>query len=70
MSIVKTGYLTVAAGGAAQNLDLGFVPSKFYMRNDTILSSGTVTGVCEVWYDEWLAAQSTPYLLSGSESRV
>jgi len=63
MSILKTGTVTVAAGGVAQNLSLGFVPSKFYMRNDTILASGTVTGVVEVWYDEYLASQSTPYVI-------
>lgn len=62
MSLVKTGTVTVATGGAAQNLNLGFVPSKFYMRNDTILLSGTVTGVVEVWYDEYSAALSTPYV--------
>ena len=61
MSILKTGTLTVVAGGVAQNLNLGFVPSKFYMRNDTILVSGTVTGVVEVWYDEYMAGLSTPY---------
>ena len=63
MSIVKTGSFSVTAGGAAQNLDLGFVPSKFYMRNDTILVSGTVTGVVEVWYDEYTASLATPYVV-------
>jgi ubiquitin-activating enzyme E1-like protein len=63
MSIVKTGTITVVTGGAAQNLNLGFVPSKFYMRNDTILVSGTVTGVVEVWYDEYTASLSTPYVV-------
>lgn len=63
MSIVKTGSFSVTAGGAAQNLNLGFVPSKFYMRNDTILTSGTVTGVVEVWYDEYTASLATPYVV-------
>jgi hypothetical protein len=63
MSIVKTGSFSVVAGGAAQNLNLGFVPSKFYMRNDTILVSGTVTGVVEVWYDEYTASLATPYVV-------
>ncbi len=63
MSIVKTGSFSVTAGGAAQNLNLGFVPSKFYMRNDTILVSGTVTGVVEVWYDEYTASLATPYVV-------
>jgi len=63
MSIVKVGSLTVGTGGAAQNLNLGFIPDKFYMRNDTILSSGTVTGICEVWWDSVLGALSTPYTI-------
>jgi hypothetical protein len=63
MSIVKTGTVTVTAGGVAQNLNLGFIPSKFYMRNDTILVSGTVTGVVEVWYDEYTAGLTTPYVV-------
>ncbi len=61
MSIVKTGSFSVTAGGAAQNLNLGFIPDKFYMRNDTILVSGTVTGIVEVWYDSYTAGLSTPY---------
>jgi len=63
MSIVKTGTVTVTLGGAAQNLNLGFIPSKFYMRNDTIFTSGTVSGVVEVWYDEYTAGLSTPYVV-------
>lgn len=66
MSIVKTGTLTVATGGAAQNLNLGFIPSLFRMRNDTILASGTVTGVTEVYWDEYLGALSTPYTIIGT----
>lgn len=71
MSIVKTGSFSVTAGGAAQNLNLGFVPSKFYMRNDTIMASGngtgeTMTGLVEVWWDEYLGALSTPYTLTNT----
>lgn len=63
MSQVKTGTVTVTAGGVAQNLNLGFVPDKFYMRNDTIFTSGTVTGVVEVWYDSYTASLTTPYVV-------
>lgn len=63
MSILKSGTFTVTTGGAAQNLSLGFMPSKFYMRNDTILSSGTVTGICEVWWDAYLGGLTTPYTI-------
>src|SRR5580692_4864079 len=53
MAIVKKGTLTVLTGGAAQNLNLGFVPSYFRMVNKTIQTSGTVTGVtnAEWWND-------------------
>jgi hypothetical protein len=35
MSIIKTGTFTTVLGGAAQNLTLGFIPSYFYMVNQT-----------------------------------
>lgn len=61
MSIIQTGTVKVVAGGAAQNLSLGFIPNTFYMRNDTILANGTVTGIVEVWYDDYLNAQTIAY---------
>ncbi len=63
MTQIVTGTLTVATGGAAQNLNLGFIPTEFYMRNETIMTSGTVTGVCEVFWDSYIGALSTPYTL-------
>lgn len=68
MSIVKTGTFSVVAGGAAQNLNLGFIPNTFYMRNDTILGSGngageTPTGITEVWYDDYLGGLAAPYTI-------
>lgn len=63
MSIVKTGSLIVATGGVAQNLNLGFIPSLFTMRNDTIWASGTITGVADVYWDEYLGSLSTPKTL-------
>lgn len=59
--LYRSGSLTVVAGGAAQTLNLGFVPDWFYMRNDTIYSSGTVTGVTDVWFDTYLSGLSTAY---------
>jgi hypothetical protein len=53
MAIVKKGTLTVATGGVAQNLNLGFIPSYFRMVDKTILTSGTVTGVANVeWWND------------------
>lgn len=60
MVLYKMGTLTVVAGGAAQNLNLGFVPDIFRMRNDTIFASGTVTGVTEVYWDRYLGSLTTP----------
>ena len=59
----KTGTLTVGTGGVAQNLNLGFIPNIFRMRNDTILASGTVTGVCDVYWDSYLGGLTTPYTI-------
>jgi hypothetical protein len=53
MAIVKTGgyngFQTVL-GGAAQNLNLGFIPSRFKAINHTIIASGTGVGAFE-WYN-------------------
>ena len=61
MALIRTGTIKVAASGVAQTLNLGFLPDTFYMRNDTIFSSGTYTGVVEVWYDSYLNGLSTAY---------
>lgn len=59
MAIVKKGTLTVATGGTAQNLNLGFVPSYFRMVNKTIQTSGTVTGVTNVeWWNDMANASA------------
>lgn len=50
MAIIKVGSLTVAAGGTAQNLVLGFVPSYFKMVNQT-----TVTGT---FMGEWFSSMA------------
>ncbi len=63
MAIYRTGQVTVVSGGAAQNLNLGFVPSLFTMSNQTIQTSGTVTGVCYAYWDQFLGALSTPATL-------
>ncbi len=38
------------------------------MRNDTILASGTVTGVTEVYWDEYLGGLATPYTIIGTNT--
>lgn len=59
MAIVKKGTLTVATGGTAQNLNLGFIPSYFRMVNKTIQTSGTVTGVTNAeWWDDMANASA------------
>jgi hypothetical protein len=44
MAIIKNGSLTVVTGGAAQNLALGFIPTRFSMWNSTLLTATPVTG--------------------------
>ncbi len=63
MAIYRSGSFTVAAAGTAQVLNLGFIPDWFYMRNDKIYTSGTVTGVTDVWFDTYMAGLSTAYNL-------
>lgn len=59
MAIVKKGTLTVATGGVAQNLALGFIPSYFRMVNKTIQTSGTITGVTNAeWWDDMANASA------------
>lgn len=59
MAIVRKGTLTVATGGTAQNLNLGFVPSYFRMVNKTIQTSGTITGVTNAeWWDDMANASA------------
>jgi hypothetical protein len=63
MVLYRSGTIKVVAGGAAQKLNLGFIPDWFYMRNDTIYTSGTVTGVTDVWFDAYMSGLATPYNL-------
>jgi len=44
MAIIKNGSLTVATGGVAQNLGLGFYPTRFTMWNQTLTVAQPVTG--------------------------
>ncbi len=60
MAIVKKGTLTVVAGGTAQNLNLGFIPSYIRMENKTKII-GNTNGVQIVeWYDDM--ANASAYL--------
>ena len=56
MAIYRTGQVVVVAGGTAQNLNLGFVPSVFRMKNITLMTDGTGTGVTEAYWDQILLA--------------
>ncbi len=60
MVLYRADDLIVVEGGVQQVLDLGFVPDIFRMRNTTILSSGTLTGVTEVYWDRSMGALATP----------
>jgi len=60
MAIYKYG--TFSTGTTTQyQLNLGFIPSVFRLRNETIFASGTVTGVLEGYWNQALGALSTPY---------
>lgn len=50
MAIVKNGSLTVVAGGSAQNLNLGFTPTRFTMWNKTLLTATPSAGIVQaIW---------------------
>jgi len=60
MAIIKKGTFTVTTGGAAQNLNLGFIPSYFRARCKTKIVANT-NGVQEFeWYDDM--ANASAYL--------
>lgn len=66
MAIIKTGTVTVVAGGSAQNLNLGFVPSVFSMYNLTEMNAAAaadVDGVAYAYWDTALASLATPVTL-------
>ena len=50
MAIVKNGSLTVTAGGAAQNLNLGFIPTRFTMWNQTLTTATPSAGVVQAMW--------------------
>ena len=52
MSNIKKGTLTVATGGAAQNLVLGFVPSYIRLQNKTKTIAGTNGVQISEWYND------------------
>lgn len=52
MAIVKKGTLTVASGGTAQNLNLGFIPSYIRAENKTKIVANTTGVQIFEWYDD------------------
>lgn len=55
MAIVKNGLLVVGTGGVAQNLNLGFVPTRFTMWNSTLTTSTPSAGVVQAMWVPILA---------------
>lgn len=65
MAITKKGTLTVATGGVAQNLALGFFPSYFMMENKTKLAA-TTNGIVKVeWWNDMANASANTWTTSG-----
>lgn len=50
MAIIKNGSLTVGTGGVAQNLNLGFTPTRFTMWNKTLTQATPVAGVVQAMW--------------------
>ena len=60
MAIIRKGTLTVATGGAAQSLALGFIPSYFRMENKTKIVANTNGVQIVEWWDDM--ANASAYL--------
>jgi hypothetical protein len=58
MAIVKKGTLTVVLGGAAQNLNLGFVPSYIKFANKTKIVANTNGIQAWEWYDDMVSGSA------------
>ncbi len=50
MAIVRNGSLTVTTGGVAQNLNLGFTPTRFTMWNKTLITATPSAGVVQAMW--------------------
>ena len=59
MALYRTGTFTVVSTGAAQNLNLGFVPT-YFIATDISRASG---GGVDVYWDAGMAALATPITL-------
>src|ERR1700689_1036289 len=72
MAIVKVGTLTVATGGAAQNLNLGFVPSYFRMTNQTKIPTFASTAglVIVEWYNFMPNASANLWTTSSTDGTI
>lgn len=55
MAIIKNGSLTVVTGGVAQNLNLGFIPTRFTMWNKTLTTATPSAGVVQAMWLPQLA---------------
>lgn len=50
MAIIKNGSFSVVTGGTAQNLNLGFTPTRFTMWNQTLTTATPSAGVVQaIW---------------------
>ena len=59
--IFKSGTLTVTAGGSAQNLNLGFVPTYFYMVNQSNLATPANDEIVKA---EWFSSLANGYAIA------
>ena len=67
MAIVKKGTLTVATGGTAQNLNLGFIPSYIRMENKTkIIGNTNGVQIAEWWNDNANASAYIQTMTAGA----
>lgn len=65
MAIIRKGILSVTAGGSAQNLVLGFVPSYFKAENKTKIIANTNGVQSFEWWDDMANASAYVWTMTG-----
>lgn len=71
MAIIKTGTFSVTSGGTAQNLTLGFVPSRITCWNDTIIATPANTKIAMFqWLDSMANASAYVWTYNATPIQV
>lgn len=65
MAIVRKGIFSVVAGGSAQNLALGFIPSRIVLQNKTKIVANTNGVQMAEWWSDNVNGSAYLYTMTG-----